>query len=490
MTNKRRIYEFNDYRVDTGQFLLIRRDRTTAITPTVFRILLLLLERAGQIVPKEELIQFVWPDSFVEEGNLNRNISTLRKALEERPSDHRYIETVPKMGYRFVPSVRTLDYQPPAGTARPASAAKGSRIVGREAECNALRGAYDQALQGKGSIVCINGESGFGKTALVEAFLERLSREGKSFHLARSRCSKSLTESENLMPWIEAIGRVAQDPQIRAVLQNVAPNWHVEISHSGIGAPRKMKRELSDFCRDASSVHPLIIVIDDFHWADVASVDLLAFLSTRLESSRALIVVSYRLSDLKLANHSFMQVRPDLLSRGGSIELQLGRLQLKDVVELIGVEYPGNKFPDGYAAILHANTEGHPLFVRELLANAGRLGDSARHMIQQKISHLDDTHRQLLVTAGVQGREFDSAVLARSLNLSAQDVEETLSELADVHGLIERIREEQLSDGKFTVRYRFAYSFYQEVFSESLEPTRKASVNASLAEAFLAYYGN
>jgi DNA-binding winged helix-turn-helix (wHTH) protein len=115
MLTTRRIYEFDDFRVDTGQFVLMGAGSAKPISPTVFRILTFLLERAGESVSKEDLIKYVWPDSFVEEGNLNRNVSTLRKVLNEKPSDHRYIETIPKTGYRFIASVRTMDYQPPSG---------------------------------------------------------------------------------------------------------------------------------------------------------------------------------------------------------------------------------------------------------------------------------------------------------------------------------------------------------------------------------------
>jgi hypothetical protein len=76
------------------------------------------------------------------------------------------------------------------------------------------------------------------------------------------------------------------------------------------------------------------------------------------------------------------------------------------------------------------------------------------------------------------------------MHMSSQDVEESLKELWETHGLVEPIREEQLPDGKFTVRYRFVYGFCQEACYASLAPTRKASLNATLAEAFLAYYGN
>jgi DNA-binding winged helix-turn-helix (wHTH) protein/predicted ATPase len=490
MLTQRRIYEFDDFRVDSGQFLLMRGGQSTPITPTVFRILLTLLERAGQVVSKEDLMKSVWPDSYVEEGNLNRNVSTLRKALDEKPSDHRYIETIPKTGYRFIAPVRSIDYQPPTGAGRRTSSGNVQQIVGRNVERKELWQAYEMAQQGHGSLICINGDVGLGKTALVTTFLNELGQQGQAFHLARGRCSESLTESEPFMPWIEAIGSLAQEKSVSEVMQKAAPTWHREISHTGSGGARRMKRELLDFCREISPVHPLVIVIDDFHWADVCSVDLLAFLASRLESTRTLIIVCYRLVEMKVQNHTFLQVRSDLLSRGTCKEMKLGFLDMKDIDQYLASEYLQAALPGDYAAFIQAKTEGNPLFMRELVRGPGGMTESLRQMIQRRLDRLDDTHRQLLVTASVQGREFDSAVLARSMELSSQDVEESLSVLDETHGLIQRIREEELPDGRFTVRYRFMYGFYQEICYESIAPTRKASLNASLAEAFLTYYGN
>jgi predicted ATPase len=251
-----------------------------------------------------------------------------------------------------------------------------------------------------------------------------------------------------------------------------------------------MKRELLDFCNEMAPVHPLIIVIDDFHWADIGSVDLLASLAARLESTRTLAVICYRPVEMKIKSHPFLRVRSDLLGRGGCTEISVRLLDSKDIEQHLALEHPGAQFPDDYAAFIHAKTEGNPLFIRELLHSPAGLGDSIRNLIQAKLDRLDDTHRQLLVTASVQGREFDSAVLAKSMRMDAGDVEESLHELDEVHGLIHRIREDELPDGKFTVRYRFIYALYQEACYESLAPTRRASLNASLAEAFLAYYGN
>src|SRR5262249_41532920 len=202
------------------------------------------------------IIKYVWPDSFVEEGNLNRNMSTLRKALDEKPSDHRYIETIPKTGYRFVAPVRSIDYQPPTGALRAASASTRRRVVGRDCERSFLKNAYERAQQGHGSIVGISGDVGLGKTALVDAFIDDLTREGKAFHLARGRCSESFTESEPFIPWIESLSPLAEEPSTGAIMKKAAPAWHREISRTSSGFPRQMKRELMDFCKQVSQVHP------------------------------------------------------------------------------------------------------------------------------------------------------------------------------------------------------------------------------------------
>src|SRR5262245_21040895 len=185
MLTNRRIYEFDDFRVDTGQFLLSRAGSTRPISPTVFRILLILLERAGESVTKEELMKYVWPDSFVEEGNLNRNVSTLRKVLQERPSDHRYVETITKTGYRFIFPRCVINNQQPTKYLPTASNRTSNSVVGRELERETLRRAYDQARQGHGGIVCISGDVGLGKTTLIDAFLDDLIRDGQTFHLSR-----------------------------------------------------------------------------------------------------------------------------------------------------------------------------------------------------------------------------------------------------------------------------------------------------------------
>jgi DNA-binding winged helix-turn-helix (wHTH) protein len=99
------ICEFGPYRMDAAKRLLLRDGEAVSLTPKCFEILLALVENSGQVVDKEGLMHRVWPDSFVEEGNLTYNISVLRKALGEKANEHRYIVTVPGRGYQFVASV-------------------------------------------------------------------------------------------------------------------------------------------------------------------------------------------------------------------------------------------------------------------------------------------------------------------------------------------------------------------------------------------------
>src|SRR5688572_8834968 len=107
---KSSIYEFADFRVDAAKRLLKRCDGAAIpLTPKVFDTLLYLVEHRGVVLDKDELMQAIWPDTVVEENNLNQSISTLRRVLGENRGENRYIATVPGRGYRFVAEVKSAD---------------------------------------------------------------------------------------------------------------------------------------------------------------------------------------------------------------------------------------------------------------------------------------------------------------------------------------------------------------------------------------------
>src|SRR5262249_33988984 len=110
--HRKLLYQFGPFRVDPDKELLFRDAELVPLTPKAFQILLVLLRHGRETVTKDDLMKAVWPDSFVEEANLSRNIFLLRKALGEGPQDHRYVLTVPGRGYRLAESVQLVPFPP------------------------------------------------------------------------------------------------------------------------------------------------------------------------------------------------------------------------------------------------------------------------------------------------------------------------------------------------------------------------------------------
>src|SRR5262245_33591072 len=137
------IYVFGPFRLDAAEHLLLRDGEAVPLTPKAFDLLLALVERHGHLLEKEELLKKVWPDTFVEEANLASNISQLRKALGDGENGHRYIETAPKRGYRFVAEVCELTDEEDRPSSR--SNGAGLAINGVDEAINAAAAALDRA---------------------------------------------------------------------------------------------------------------------------------------------------------------------------------------------------------------------------------------------------------------------------------------------------------------------------------------------------------
>src|SRR6516165_4650125 len=106
---ERNLYEFGPFQLDPVERILWQEGRSVPLTPKAFQTLLVLVENNGRVVEKEELLERVWPDTFVEEATLAQNVFTIRKQLRDDKAEALYIETVPKRGYRFVAKVRVAE---------------------------------------------------------------------------------------------------------------------------------------------------------------------------------------------------------------------------------------------------------------------------------------------------------------------------------------------------------------------------------------------
>ncbi len=418
------------------------------------------------------------------------------------------------------------DLGKPAG---PSSATPSHPTVGRRQERAALRAGAERAVAGRGLLLCVTGEPGLGKTTLVESFLDELATDGLAWALARGRCSERLAGAEAYLPFLEALDSLLQGdggPAAAQAMKLLAPTWYVQLAPLAADDPalagvlaeargasqERLKREFGVFLQELARQRPLALFLDDVHWADPSSVDLLAYLGGRCAGWRLLVVLTYRPSDLSRAGHPFGPVKLELQGRGVLREIALPFLSRDDLAHYLALAFAGHRFPEEFAAVLHARTEGNPLFMVDLLrylrdrgvivpgpggwALAGAVPDlqrelpeSVRGMIQRKVDRLDAADRHLLMAAGVQGREFDAAVVARVLGRPAADVEERLDVLERGHGLVRPVGERTFPDGTLTVRYGFVHVLYQNALYAALRPTRKAAWSAATAGALLDHYG-
>ncbi len=397
--------------------------------------------------------------------------------------------------------------------------AAGRPIVRREPELAALRAALRGAAEGRGSLVCVAGEPGIGKTTLVEDFLAEAEASGAAALVARGHCSERLADTEAYLPALDALGGLLRAPGgdgVARLMKVVAPTWHAcvtpaqpaagEAASHGARSQQAMLREFRNLLQEASRLGPVVLFFDDVHWADLSTVDLLAHLGRHSAGMRVLVVVTYRLTEMLLGPHPFHRVQLELLGKGACTELRLGFLRREDVDRYLTLAFPGHEFTTEFADLVYRRTEGSPLFLADLLRylrergvlaeQSGRwalarelpdllqeLPDSIKGMIARKLEQVEEADRRLLSAAAVQGPEFDSAVVAAALGLDPADAEERLQRLDRVHGLVRLVREEEFPDRTLTQRYAFVHGLYQQALYRDLSPSRRASLGAALARA-------
>jgi DNA-binding winged helix-turn-helix (wHTH) protein len=507
----RTCFLFGKFRLAADGTMLLCDGHVVPLSPKALRTLVTLVERAGEVVTKTQLLETVWPDSFVEDTGLTRNISVIRQALGEEGEG--FIATVARLGYRFTARVERVpaDAAPPAP--RPAHTGGNDprvRIVGRADELEALRRGFDEAVGGPGRMIAVTGEPGIGKTTAVDSFLQETDDRCR---IGRGRCSERLAGAEPHLPILEALEELTRnDPHLTEILSETAPTWMRHIvprlpvrSHGsdtaeqdGARTSERLMRELTTFLEATSREVPLVLVIEDLHWTDLSTVDVLVHLAARLSRLRILIIVTYRLNELALRDHPFMQARADLISRGQLDEVAVRLLTADDVREYVVSAFEGEDMPADLPALIFQKTEGNPLFMADLVrylhkrdANRAKtramfdLPDSLRGLIERTLYSLQPAERQLASIGAVQGHEFDSATLARVSSTPATDVEEVLRRTESTHALIALNRETTLPDGTLTLVYRFVHVLYQDALAESIAPSKRIEWARRIAEALM-----
>ena len=396
--------------------------------------------------------------------------------------------------------------------------------VGRSEELAVLQAGFESAITGKGRLMCVTGEPGMGKTTLVEKFIHERAADGTACIIARGRSSERLAGTEGYLPLLEALEDLSQKfgPSFAEVLELSAPTWFVEVTPSAASeisdksvivdakarSQERMKREMSIFLEQISEIRPMILVLEDLHWADISTIDVLAHIGSKCGSIPVLVIVTYRPADLLLSENEFERIKLDLQAKGLCREISLGFLSPEHIESYLEHEFSGHGFPEEFAELIHARTEGNPLFVVDLVRNLrdrgvvsknkdgwtlrqsipdvrSELPESLLSLIQRKLGQLPDGDSKLLALAAVQGGEFDSAVVAKILAIDTADVEDRLKVLENVYSFVTCIEEKEFPDGSLTTHYRFAHVLYQNALYDSLSASRRAALSLSVAEALL-----
>src|SRR5262249_8168674 len=270
---------------------LVRGNDAIALRPKIFAVLRYLLERPGVLVSKKELFQAIWLDLAVTEDTLAKTIGELRQTLGADARHPRFIETVHRRGFLCVATVQTAqsEEQRPSVERGAPSTLDISRptpiFLGRAAELQRLEEAFDKARGGQRQLVFITGETGIGKTALVEAFLDSgIVRKEPDVRVAQGYSVEQSGAREAYLPVLAALGRLAgpgAPENFVPLLRRYAPTWLLQmpwlldsaeaaalrLALPG-GRPERMLRELAVFLERITATTPLILVLEDLHWSD------------------------------------------------------------------------------------------------------------------------------------------------------------------------------------------------------------------------------
>jgi tRNA A-37 threonylcarbamoyl transferase component Bud32/tetratricopeptide (TPR) repeat protein len=388
------------------------------------------------------------------------------------------------------------------------------KFVGREKEQRGLHEHLETVRSGIGSVLWVGGEAGMGKSRLVEECL----RKHEDFRYARGKCSERWAGGEAYAPVLDALQnliRCENGSAAARVVRAVAPHWHAQLGglEDGIDAPKSpaasQQRWNSEFVRTVEALaadRPLCIFLDDLHWADPCTINLMAFAVPRCTALRVSFVFTYRPFELAGRNHPLRDIRSEFLIRGVASELPMGFLLFSDVQQYVSAEFPASEFSGELARVVYRQSGGNPLFMAELVrylraanvvgcthgewrmlrplsAIEQQLPETIENVIERKISRLSDCELTLLKAAAVQGIDFDSAVLAHALDREVEEVEAALVKLDRIYGFIEWAHDDDLPGGAITRHYAFIHVLYQQALERSLTPTERSRISLRVAEA-------
>jgi tetratricopeptide (TPR) repeat protein len=453
-------------------------------------------------------------------------------------------------------------------------------FVGRERELSELDGSLARALNGRAQVVFVAGEAGSGKSSLVEEFVRRAQDAHPDLIAAFGECNAQTGAGDPYLPFRQVLAVLTGADDRKATAGKVdATNAtrlkeFVRISGEtlldvgpdliGIFVPGasllakiattaakqgKLADKLAEHVKSGepsapvSSVdqerifeqyaqvltalsrqRPLILILDDLHWADSASLNLLFHLARQLDDSRVLIVGAYRPDDVALGRtstasgrierHPFEPILNEIRRYSGDVVIDLGAAQADEGWALVDalVDAEPNRLGAAFRQELYARTEGHPLFTVELLRTLQERGDLIREadgrwaqaasldwemlparvegVIAERLGRLTDESRETLTIGSVMGREFAAQVIAQVQGVPERELAKMLArELDKRHHLVQETGEVRIGR-QFLSWYRFAHVLFQQYLYDDMSAGERRLLHGDVATVLETLYGD
>ncbi len=486
-----------------------------SLMPKPFAVLRYLVENPGRLVTHDQLLAAIWPDTYVQPEVLRRYILEIRRALGDSAEAPRFVQTVPKRGYRFIAPVVEVEA---LATSVPAPTPL-TTLVGRTAALSALDACFASAVAGRRQVVFVVGEPGIGKTSLVDAF-QRTRPAGVGASVARGQCLEGFGGKEAYYPILEAIGQLARGTRTNLVvdtLASIAPTWLIQLptlvrpeqqavlQREMLGATReRMVRELCEAVELVTQTVPMVLILEDLHWVDHATVDVISAMARRREPAKLLLIGTLRPADLILSESPLKTLKQDLLLHRLCHEVTLERLQEPDVADYIAAEFGPGELPKAIAPIIHRHSDGNPLFMTAMLDHLVQQGvlsqaggrwtttvpledvdpgvpETLKQMLEIQIQYASEGDRQLLKCASVSGLNFTVWAVATMLESDPSTVEEHCHALAERQQFLKFSGIRELRNGKSTMEYQFRHTLYREVLYRRLNSAARVAFHLRLA---------